>query len=221
MKNEATFSQHETNDRPYKCEKSFTQHSTLKDHRKIHTCENSFKCDLCQKSFTSKLNLYMHVRIHKGEKGFKCDYCEKSFIRIHNLKMHQRTHRKEYDKCAICGSLVRKGYLESHELIHTGYKIFTCDSCKKVFNNEYAYVLHKKSVHKDTMQEKESSNNFASSPENITENQPIKTVDQRAEIKEEIVIETDETNGEDPLAVPEEEESFCDGDQNFVVFHEI
>ncbi len=160
-----------------------------------------------------------HKQIHSKEKPYKCENCLDYFETKNKLLGHKRLH-KELFSCLVCNKIFKsKRILFNHEEIHTIYKTFTCELCNKVFNNEYAYVLHKKSVHKDFMKEKESFNNFVNVNENISDNHAIKT-DQEDEIKEEIDIEAVETIGEDPLTVPEEEDSY-DYSQSFIFFHEI
>ena len=154
---------------------------------------------------------------------YLCSYCDVYFISRQKLLEHEQIHEKlcqESFSCSVCNETFNsKHILFNHEKSHTIYKTFTCELCNKVFNNEYAHASHKKSVHKDFMKEKESFNNFVNVNENISDNHAIKT-DEVDEIKEEIDIEAVETIGEDPLTVPEEEESYGYG-QSFIVFHEM
>ncbi len=151
---------------------------------------------------------------------YLCSYCDVYFISRQKLLEHEQIHEKLCQgsfSCSVCNETFNsKHILFNHEKSHTIYKTFTCELCNKVFNNEYAHASHKKSVHKDFMKEKESFNNFVNVNENISDNHAIKT-DEVDEIKEEIDIET---IGEDPLTVPEEEESYGYG-QSFIVFHEM
>ena len=123
---------------------------------------------------------------------YLCLYCNKHIDTGEKLREHKHCSKKNQGSfsCLVCNeTFTRKLNLLNHEKIHTIHKTSTCESCNKAFNNEYAYVLHMRSVHKESIQEKESSNNFANIPENITDNQLIKTVDQEAEIKVEIDAE--------------------------------
>ncbi len=200
-----------------------------------------YLCSYCNERLDTSEKLAIHERLHTESiisktvkepiAKYLCSYCNERLDTSEKLAIHERLHTESIISktvkepivkylCSYCSEgLDTSEKLVCHERLHTEYKTFTCESCSKVFDNEHAYASHKRSVHKDFMQDKESFNNFVNVNENITDNYEIKT-DQEDEIKEEIVIETVETIEEDPLTIPEKEEGYGYS-QSFIVFHEM
>ncbi|XP_057313312.1 transcription factor IIIA-like [Hydractinia symbiolongicarpus] len=86
------------------CEKTFTEHSNLKAHMKIHSEEREvFQCnyDGCGRFYTKQYNLKIHVQsFHQNIRPFVCpkSNCNKSFHFQHLLRKHLDLHAKNHDR---------------------------------------------------------------------------------------------------------------------------
>ncbi|KAJ8275876.1 hypothetical protein COCON_G00076280 [Conger conger] len=77
------------------CGRSFTQVSSLQEHRNIHTGEKPFCCEQCGKAFHHRRTLNKHSRVHSGERPFHCLQCGWTFKLKDALKRHQLTHNRD------------------------------------------------------------------------------------------------------------------------------
>nr|CAH8827009.1 unnamed protein product [Trichobilharzia regenti] len=70
------------------CNKTFTKHSSLLRHERIHNRIKPYVCRFCGVGFTQSCSLTSHELIHTGEKPYKCTLCTASFRQSCNLKRH-------------------------------------------------------------------------------------------------------------------------------------
>ena len=86
-------------------------------------------CPSSSTKSTAKTPKHIHKRFHSGEECFKCDLCAYSTGRQFDLKKHKRVHSGEKPfACSLCDYRTKTyGHLRTHKLMHTGEKPYNCD----------------------------------------------------------------------------------------------
>ena len=148
------------------CNKSFSDHSSLKRHGLVHQEEGKFPCDICGKVLKKRDSLRDHMRTHNGEKPFHCNYCHyrgssSSLLAHHKKQRHpdevrEEKRLKEETKssavwCSLCSlkfDNMRSLYAhkrKEHPISLTHF--ISCPMCDLKFESMKSLTEHKRVVH--------------------------------------------------------------------------
>ena len=134
------------------CDRAFPSMYLLNGHiMRVHRTGDLKTCTFCEKSFTHHSLLEVHMRVHTGERPYECAACGKRFAQLGNMKGHyKRLHQSPKRDCPVCGDTVAK--LSDHMKSHTGEKRYKCHFCDKRFTQTGNRKLHMHKHHSTEMQ---------------------------------------------------------------------
>ncbi|XP_065365672.1 zinc finger protein 91-like [Calliphora vicina] len=125
------------------CGKAFPTQRRLIAHVRTH--KKRHICDICGYRCRSYATLVIHKRVHTGERPFSCEVCAKCFISKSALSEHKsyvhvstRSH-----VCQICeATFTNFKYLKQHKLLHTTDRNNKCNLCDKAFKTSRGLKSH-------------------------------------------------------------------------------
>lgn len=151
------------------CKTEFKTCLELKNHEIVHKSQNEINqdmkdhiCKICHVNFPDDESLVLHSNTHKNHEMFSCGVCGKTFkthvqFTKHKISFHKRhevlqneikNDKMEY-QCKTCHLIFYdEKSLQSHSIVHSHKKSYTCNACLKSFKTCSALKSHERNKHK-------------------------------------------------------------------------
>ena len=116
-------------------------------HKRTHTGDKPYECDVCNKRFSELHKLTQHkMSTHKGCLSFECGICKKTFTKRQSVKRHWRSHLRDgFLFCHTCGKEIIQSQGHANEI--QGDDHFVCDKCDKQFPDIESLYQHRAKDH--------------------------------------------------------------------------
>ena len=133
-----------------KCDKKFTESTTLRHHVQSEHENVEYKCSSCPMTFKKHHTWDCHQRIvHSTDEKYQCKFCGKRLGTIKDRKRHEMKHEDPKLQCKFCPKKVKTPRaLKAHEMQHTGELPFKCTVCDAGFVSSMSLSQHLRGVHK-------------------------------------------------------------------------
>lgn len=107
-------------------------------------------CEYCGYRTRIRGNLRVHKRRHTGEKPFSCNICNATFAARYQLTTHNERHidtklRRKRHMCEDCNlGFLSSRALYHHRPLHEEVKKYKCTLCEKSYAQAAGYAQHKR-----------------------------------------------------------------------------
>ncbi|XP_064651996.1 zinc finger protein 708-like [Lineus longissimus] len=128
------------------CGEKFCTEYRLKRHALCHS-STQFTCDVCGNLSSSARHLLIHKKMHTQENNYQCQVCLKTYQNSSGFRSHvQRkcgrdAYRYKCDKCMQC--FFKEDSLKTHLLSHAkGRRTYVCGTCQKTYAQPRSLSKH-------------------------------------------------------------------------------